>query len=89
MASTFGPYKACPRQQGKVRSPDGRWTMARSGRGFEQDLDPDSEEIVDAADAETPAPEGWQRYGVESYVCLQLLHAAKLSISTGAAIAFT
>ncbi len=63
--------------------------MARSGRGFEQDLDPDSEEIVDAADAETPAPEGWQRYGVESYVCLQLLHAAKLSISTGAAIAFT
>ncbi|MEL5954343.1 hypothetical protein AADR41_06105 [Streptomyces sp. CLV115] len=57
--------------------------------GLPEDLDPDSEEIVDAADAADPATEGWQRYGVESYVCLQLLHAAKLSISTGAAIAFT
>ncbi|MFD7625536.1 hypothetical protein ACFV7Q_05730 [Streptomyces sp. NPDC059851] len=57
--------------------------------GLPEDLDPHSEEVFDAADAVKPATEGWQRYGVESYVCLQLLRAAKLSISTGAAIAFT
>ncbi|MFD0268622.1 hypothetical protein ACFVGY_18930 [Streptomyces sp. NPDC127106] len=57
--------------------------------GLPEDLDPHSEEVFDAADAGEPATEGWQRYGVESYACLQLLHAAKLSISTGAAIAFT
>ncbi|MGW0903090.1 hypothetical protein [Streptomyces sp. NPDC002853] len=39
--------------------------------------------------SEDPAAEGWQRYRVESYVCLQLLRAAKLSVSTGAAIAFS
>ncbi|MEU9315038.1 hypothetical protein [Streptomyces sp. NPDC048295] len=57
--------------------------------GLPEDLDPYSEEVFEAADAEKPATEGWQRYGIESYICLQLLHAAKLSISTGAAIAFT
>lgn len=56
--------------------------------GLPEDLDPDSEEVVDAADSEEPAAEGWQRYGVESYGCLQLLRAAKLSIATGAAIVF-
>jgi hypothetical protein len=39
-------------------------------------------------EAVTPAGEGWQRYGVESLVCLQLIHAAKHSLKTGAAIAF-
>ncbi|MFG3093927.1 hypothetical protein [Streptomyces sp. NPDC048202] len=57
--------------------------------GLPEDLDPDSEEVFDAADADEPTAEGWQRYGVESYVCLQLLRAARLSVSTGAAIAFT
>lgn len=57
--------------------------------GLPEHLDPDSEEVSDALDAEDPAAEGWQRYHVESYVCLQLLRAAKLSVSTGAAIAFT
>ncbi|MFB7292269.1 hypothetical protein [Actinacidiphila glaucinigra] len=56
--------------------------------GLPEDLDPHSEEVFEVADAEGPATEGWQRYGVESYVCLQLLQAAKLSIATGAAIAF-
>ncbi|MGV9340278.1 hypothetical protein [Streptomyces sp. NPDC003688] len=55
--------------------------------GLPEDLDPDSEEVFEASDAEEPAAEGWQRYGVESYVCLQLIRAAKLSIATGAAIA--
>jgi hypothetical protein len=57
--------------------------------GLPEDLDPHSEEVFEATEAEEPAGEGWQRYGVESYVCLQLLQAAKLSIATGAAIAFT
>ncbi|MFJ4781262.1 hypothetical protein [Streptomyces sp. NPDC088762] len=57
--------------------------------GLPEDLDPHSEEVFEAADAEKLATAGWRRYGVESYVCLQLLHAAKLSISTGAAIAFS
>ncbi|MET8755418.1 hypothetical protein ABZW32_35750 [Streptomyces sp. NPDC004667] len=57
--------------------------------GLAEELDPDSEEVSDAVDAEDPAAEGWQRYRVESYVCLQLLRAAKISVSTGAAIAFS
>ncbi|MGI5133719.1 hypothetical protein [Streptomyces sp. CA-106110] len=57
--------------------------------GLPEDLDPHSEAVFEATDAEEPATEGWQRYGVESYVCLQLLQVAKLSIATGAAIAFT
>ncbi|MFJ8113381.1 hypothetical protein [Streptomyces sp. NPDC096132] len=55
--------------------------------GLPEDLDPHSEEVFEATDAEEPAGQGWQRHGVESYVCLQLLRAAKLSIATGAAIA--
>ncbi|MEU9402710.1 hypothetical protein [Streptomyces sp. NPDC048242] len=55
--------------------------------GLPEDLDPDSEEVFEASDAEEPVAEGWQRYGVESYVCLQLIRAAKLSVATGAAIA--
>jgi hypothetical protein len=56
--------------------------------GLPDDLDPDSEEVFEATSAETPATEGWQRYGIEAYVCLQLLRAAELSIATGSAIAF-
>ncbi|MFD8827898.1 hypothetical protein ACFV1C_36890 [Streptomyces sp. NPDC059605] len=57
--------------------------------GLPEDIDPDSEEVVDAADAEDPDAEGWRRYGVESHDCLRLLEAAKLSVETGAAIAFS
>jgi hypothetical protein len=56
--------------------------------GLPDDLDAHSEEVFEAADGETPATEGWQRYGVEAYVCLQLLRAAELSVATGSAIAF-
>lgn len=56
--------------------------------GLPDDLDPDSEEVLAAADGGVPATEGWQRHGVESYGCLQLLRAAKFSISTGSAIVF-
>jgi hypothetical protein len=59
-----------------------------SALGLPEDLDPDAEEVLGAWDATTPAAEGWQRYGIESYGCLRLIHAAKHSIATGAAIAF-
>jgi hypothetical protein len=55
--------------------------------GVPEDLDPDSEEVFEATDGETPATDGWQRYGAEAYVCLQLLRAAELSVTTGSAIA--
>ncbi|MEU9716683.1 hypothetical protein [Streptomyces sp. NPDC047976] len=57
--------------------------------GLPEDLDPHSEELFEAADAAEPAAAGWQRHGVESYVCVQLLRAAELSVATGMAIAFT
>lgn len=56
--------------------------------GLPEDLDPDSEEVFDACGADTPPAEGWHRYGIESYGCLRLIHAAKHSIATGAVIAF-
>ncbi|GAB2814105.1 hypothetical protein GCM10027176_18340 [Actinoallomurus bryophytorum] len=56
--------------------------------GLPEDLDPESDEVAEAADAGTSAGDGWQRYGIESFVCLRLIHAAKHSVQTGAAIAF-
>ena len=56
--------------------------------GLPEDLDPDSAEVLDACESEIPASSGWQRYGVESHGCLRLIHAARHSIETGAAIAF-
>jgi hypothetical protein len=56
--------------------------------GLPEDLDPDSQEVLAACQARPPATGGWQRYGIESHGCLQLIHAAKHSITTGAAIAF-
>ena len=56
--------------------------------GLPEDLDPDSAEVLDACEAEIRASSGWQRYGLESHGCLRLIHAARHSIETGAAIAF-
>ncbi|MGK4593203.1 hypothetical protein [Amycolatopsis sp. w19] len=56
--------------------------------GLPADLERDSEEAVDVADDADPTAGGWRRYGIEAYVCLVLIEAAKLSVSTGAAIAF-
>lgn len=56
--------------------------------GLPDDLDPDSEEVVEASDAPDPAAEGWRRYGVEAFICLQLRRAARLSVETGAVLVF-
>jgi hypothetical protein len=52
------------------------------------DLDPNSETIHNAADSQGTGASKWQQYGVESYICLQLLQACEHSIQTGAAIVF-
>ncbi|QFG22902.1 hypothetical protein [Actinomadura sp. WMMB 499] len=54
-----------------------------------EDLDPDSEEVDEVLRGERRSAERWRRYGVESFTCLQLIGAAKHSLATGAAIAFT
>jgi hypothetical protein len=52
------------------------------------DLDPESDEVWDAADGTLEGAQGWQRYGVEAYTCLRLIDAARRSVATGAAIFF-
>jgi hypothetical protein len=52
------------------------------------DLDPESEEVREAVEGEVQAPTAWQRHGVASLTCLQLIGAAWHSIRTGAAITF-
>jgi hypothetical protein len=59
-----------------------------SALGLPEDLDPDSDEVEAACDANALDAEGWQRYGIESYACLRLIRAARHSVITGAAIAY-
>ncbi len=50
-------------------------------------LDPESE-VVDEAMQNGEGDALWQRYGIESYTCLQLLRASEHSMKTGALIVF-
>ncbi len=54
--------------------------------GLPEDLDPWGDEVSAAVEADTEGAEGWRRYGVESFTCLQVMAAARHSIGTGAAI---
>lgn len=51
-------------------------------------IDPEAEEVWEAAESQGQYGVGWQRYGVESYICLRLLAACEHSLRTGAAIVF-
>jgi hypothetical protein len=51
-------------------------------------LDPEADEVWQAADSQGTGEAQWQRYGVESYVCLRLLRAAQHSIANSALIVF-
>lgn len=55
---------------------------------LDPDLAPDSDEVMNALEGGVQDAAGWQRYGAESFVCLNLIGAARLSIATGAAICF-
>lgn len=52
------------------------------------DLDPEDDDLLEAAQAQDPAAEGWRRYGVESLSCVRLAAACEASLATGAALVF-
>lgn len=52
------------------------------------DLDPESDEVWEAADSQGEGEAKWQRYGIESHTCLALIRACRASIETGAAVVF-
>jgi hypothetical protein len=51
-------------------------------------LDPWGDEVTEALAQPAPAAQGWRRYPVETFGCLQLMAACEASIRTGAAIVF-
>jgi hypothetical protein len=53
------------------------------------DIDLESDELLEAAESQGNGGQTWQRYGIESFTCLRLYHAALHSIKEGAAIVFT
>jgi hypothetical protein len=55
------------------------------------DLKPESEEVWQAADSAMQMENNdviWKRFGIESFACIRLYHAAKASVENGAAIVF-
>ena len=56
--------------------------------GIPDDMDPDAEQLWNAADTQGQAAAGWQRYGIEAFTCVRLLRAAERSQTLGAAIVF-
>jgi hypothetical protein len=53
------------------------------------ELQAGDERVFNAAESQGTGATVWERYGRESYSCLQLYHAAGHSVSTHAAIVFT
>jgi hypothetical protein len=51
-------------------------------------LDPESDEVLEAAENPGSGTVHWQRYGIESFSCIRLIAACESSRSTGAAIVF-
>ncbi len=56
--------------------------------GLPLDIDPEADEVLPFVENQGQAGVGWQRYGVESFSCLQLINACKASIKSGALIVF-
>lgn len=52
------------------------------------DMDPEAEEVWDASAIQGEGDKLWQKYGVESFSCLRLHYAAKLSVDSGAMLVF-
>lgn len=54
-----------------------------------EDIDPDGDEIWEAAEKQSVDDEVfWKRYGVESFTCIRLMHAARVSVETRSAMIF-
>jgi hypothetical protein len=52
------------------------------------DTDPEADEVWEACDSQGEGDTQWQRYGIESFVCLRLYNACKCSLKQQAAIVF-
>jgi hypothetical protein len=52
------------------------------------DLDPEAEEVWEATNSQGHGNLQWQRYGIESFVCLRLYNACERSLEHHAAIVF-
>lgn len=74
VGSSFALKKECKLLAMALELPDG--------------IDPDGEELLQAA--EEPAEKGpaWRRFGLEALTCVQLLAAARRSVETRAAVVF-
>jgi len=59
----------------------------RDALGIPVDIDPEADLLWEAADAQGEGV-GWQRYGIEAFTCVRLLHGAKQSIEQRAALVF-
>jgi hypothetical protein len=59
----------------------------RDALGVPPDVGPDDDRLREAADAQGQG-EGWARYGVEAFTCVQLLAACEASVAAGAALVF-
>ena len=53
-----------------------------------EDLSLDDERVWSAADTQGEGETKWERYGVESFTCLNLIRACEASVETGAAVVF-
>jgi hypothetical protein len=51
-------------------------------------IDPESEDVLNAAEDPASGTTTWQRYGIESFSCIRLLAACDASVKAGAAIVF-
>jgi len=51
-------------------------------------LDPEAEEVWQASASQGQGDLQWQRYGIESFVCLRMYHACERSLERQAAIVF-
>ncbi|MFD8481698.1 hypothetical protein [Kitasatospora sp. NPDC059673] len=63
-------------------------TVVAEALGLPEGLDPYGDEVTAVLDGEVADPEGWRRYGTESFICLLLMRAARHSVETGAVMAF-
>ncbi len=56
--------------------------------GIPDNLEPEDQILLDAVDGKLADPVGWQKYAIESFVCVGLLHAAQGSIDSRTAAVF-
>lgn len=59
----------------------------RDALGIPAELDPDADVLWEASDHQGDGT-GWQRYGIEAFTCVRLLHGAKRSVEQRAALVF-